>query len=118
MTSCMAPVSITMRMENWFTVRNTGTATCMVSSFCTNMVRRLGIINSGMALSSSSISGVVLGCLWIVCGSANGQTMSDVERGIRETYPDRSAVFVEQSTTLTLSIEEDSLKAYSDVFED
>lgn len=56
--------------------------------------------------------------LWLVSVTAVGQPTSEVEQRIRATYPDRSAVFVEQSTTLTLLIEGDSLKAYSDVFDD
>lgn len=71
-----------------------------------------------MGLQNNNIWAIYLVCLLFACVVANGQTMSSVERMIRETYPDRGAVFVEQSTNLTMTIVGDSLKAYSDVFED
>jgi transglutaminase-like putative cysteine protease len=80
--------------------------------------RRSKSLISGMAMWSNRSKSLSLSFLLFACVGASGQTISDVEQNIRATYPDRSAVFVEQSATLTLSIEGDSLKAYSDMFDD
>src|SRR5687768_13979307 len=115
MTTSTACKSTMMKAEILFTARSIGSVINMESSSCLRKVRRSKITISGMALWNNNCRNPVLLFLWFGCLSLNAQTTSEVEKNIRATYPDRSAVFVEQSATLTLSIEGDSLKAYSDV---
>jgi transglutaminase-like putative cysteine protease len=68
----------------------------------------------------SKISFFSLTLLAISCGviELTAQSLNPTAEQIRSTFPDESALFLERSTTLNLVIEGDSLKGYSDVYED
>ena len=60
---------------------------------------------------------IAIAILFLVCKMGFAQS-GDLPTEVRNRFPDESVVFVERSTTLNLTIEGDSLKAFTDVYED
>lgn len=60
---------------------------------------------------------IAIAAFFLVCKMGFSQP-EGLPAEVRNRFPDESVVFVERSATLTLTIEGDSLKAFTDVYED
>jgi hypothetical protein len=68
-------------------------------------------------LKINTMRNILIFLLSVNAALANGQT-TDLSGEMKSRFPDESAVFLERSNTLNLFIEGDSLRAYTDVYED
>jgi hypothetical protein len=57
-------------------------------------------------------------CLWLACTLAGQSQSTDVWQVYKEKFSQEPAIFIERSETLNILLEGDSLKVYSDIFED